>query len=236
MELYDIVYILKNDVKPDELRYSLRSLKNFPHARVWFAGGIPEGLRADGVMPIEQEGISKYQKAGSTYRPICENDQISDQFWLFNDDFFIMQPITEYGCVYDETLFEKIIRIEDKHNGMTAYTKRLRNAAKWLRENGYDVLNYENHMPMLYDKKKLLRVLDIKETLDSECYPTRSLYGNIYETGEVNHKDVKIIDTGVMPDPECDFLSTSDLSFRRGKVGEYIRDQFKDPCEYEVKL
>lgn len=36
---YDAVYILKNDIDPSELRYSLRSLENFPHGKVWFFKG-----------------------------------------------------------------------------------------------------------------------------------------------------------------------------------------------------
>lgn len=48
MKKYDIVYILKNDVKPDEIRYSLRSIEqNLEHGNVWFFGGIPEGIRPD---------------------------------------------------------------------------------------------------------------------------------------------------------------------------------------------
>ena len=42
MKKYDVVYILKNDVKPDEIRYSLRSIEqNLEHGNVWFFGGIP---------------------------------------------------------------------------------------------------------------------------------------------------------------------------------------------------
>ena len=228
MEKYDIVYILKNGIWPDELRYSLRSLKNFPHGKVIFAGGVPEGLKPDIQIYYQQTGFSKYSKARSTYNAILANNQISENFWLFNDDFFVMQPVSEYGTPYDETLFEKIIRIEDKYRTQTNYTLRLRNAARWLRDHGYDVKNYELHLPMLMNKTKL-RSLPADNSL-----PLRSIYGNVYETGVVNRRDVKIQDTGVLPDPDADFLSTSDRSFRYGKVGEYIRNYFNEPCRYEV--
>lgn len=228
MKQFDIVYILKNDIRPDELRYSLRSLDNFPHSKVWFAGGIPEGLKADGEIPVTQTGCSKYSKARSTFQSVINNPDVSDDFWLFNDDFFVVQPITEYEPVYDETLFEKIIRLEDKYGDKTAYTRRLRAAAKWLRENGFDVKNYELHMPMLFNKQKL------KVALADNNLPIHSMYGNMYEVGKVNRRDVKIIDTDKMPAPDCDFLSTSDLSFRKGKVGNYIRSKFNKPCKYEV--
>lgn len=44
---YDIVYFVKESAKNEELRYSLRSLKNFPHGRVWFYGYCPSFLKPD---------------------------------------------------------------------------------------------------------------------------------------------------------------------------------------------
>ena len=35
----DIVYFVKDTDTNEELRYSLRSLANFPHGKVWFYGG-----------------------------------------------------------------------------------------------------------------------------------------------------------------------------------------------------
>lgn len=35
----DIVYFVKESESNEELRYSLRSLKNFPRRKVWFYGG-----------------------------------------------------------------------------------------------------------------------------------------------------------------------------------------------------
>lgn len=228
MRKYDIVYVLKNDVKPDELKYSLRSLKNFPHKKIWFFGGKPEGIEPDEYVEVIQEGISKYTKARSTWKTILDTDELTDNFWLFNDDFYVMKEITKYEPVYDETLFEKIIRVEDKYMDRTNYTRHLRNAAAWLRENGYDVKNYELHMPMLINKEKM------KAILPESDLPIHSIYGNIYNVGKVNRHDVKIVDLNIEPDPDCDFLSTSDISFRKGKVGEFIKKQFTEPCEYEV--
>ena len=228
MEIYDIAYILKNDIKPEELRYSLRSLENFPHGRVFFYGGKPEGIEPDVMVEFTQTGYSKYSKALTSFYHIVKDDRLSDNFWLFNDDFYVMRPVSEYETPYDETLFEKIIRIEDKH-GRTAYAEMLRRGAGWLRDHGYDVKNYALHMPMLLNKEKLAAILPQMNGL-----PLRSIYGNVYETGVVNRRDVKIQDTGVLPDPDADFLSTSDRSFRYGKVGEYIRNYFNEPCRYEV--
>ena len=55
----DVVYILKNGCDGYELRYSLRSLANMDHGKVWFVGGQPDGLYPDERMEFEQEGASK---------------------------------------------------------------------------------------------------------------------------------------------------------------------------------
>ena len=54
MEMSDIVYLLREG-ENDELRYSLRSVeRNFPHDRVIFYGGKPDGIEPDEYIHIEQ--------------------------------------------------------------------------------------------------------------------------------------------------------------------------------------
>lgn len=59
--MYDIVYFVKESDENEELRYSLRSLKNFPHKRVWFYGGCPKGLKPDVHVYVEQNEQNKWQ-------------------------------------------------------------------------------------------------------------------------------------------------------------------------------
>ena len=87
----DIVYLLREG-KNEELVYSLRSVEeNFAYRRVWFAGGKPDGLEPDGYMPIKQDAPSKWQNVRNMLVEVCKNDNISKDFWLFNDDFFVLQ-------------------------------------------------------------------------------------------------------------------------------------------------
>ena len=87
----DVVYILKKNTDPQELIYSLRSLKNFPHRKVWFVGGQPDGLYPDGRIKHEQTGVTKWERVRSSLIKITECDEITDDFYLFNDDFFVMK-------------------------------------------------------------------------------------------------------------------------------------------------
>ena len=89
----DVVYILKADIDPYELRYSLRSVeKNFPFRKVWFVCGQPKGFEPDGRIVHKQTGDTKWEKARSSLLKVCASEEITEDFYLFNDDFFVMKP------------------------------------------------------------------------------------------------------------------------------------------------
>lgn len=225
----DVVYILKNDIDPSELRYSIRSLANFPHGKVWFFGGDPEGLTPDRQVSIRQHGATKWDKVRNTLAAVCETEEVSSSFWLFNDDFFCMKPCDGIPPVFDGTLYSRIVEIENRARCMSPYSLQLRKAAELLDSKGMDVLNYAVHMPILIDKQRALVTLDEFK----HCPMFRSLYGNSCGIGGVFHKDVKIYDPKEEPDPDADWLSTTNQSFNRGRVGEYIRSVFTEESAYE---
>ena len=226
----DIVYILKEGVEPDEIRYSLRSVcKNFPYKEVWFYGGKPEGITPDHYVEFRQKGMMPWEKVVSTIIEICRNKEISDDFWLFNDDFFIMKKVEDMPPYYDKTLLRRIQQIEGRRGGAPSlYSTQLRRTREALVNEGYRTLNYAVHMPMLINKKKALKVI--------MKYPKvsmfRSLYGNVYRVGGEQHTDVKIFDDK-SPKKDVDFLSTTETSFRNCPVGEFIRERFPEKCKYE---
>lgn len=226
----DIVYILK-DGKNEELRYSLRSIeKNFPHREVWFYGGKPQDITPDHFVHIFQEGNNKWEKVRNTLKLVCQNDDITEDFWLFNDDFFIMKPIAKPKNYYDGTLKDRIAKIEGVIFGqISEYSKRLRHLVKTLEEAGFaDPLNYAHHTPMLINRKKMLETL--------EKYPNepmfRALYGNINQIGGEDMPDVKFYQKR-QPYPIGSYASTADDSWNMEKIGEIIRDTFKTKSRFE---
>ena len=233
---HDIVYFLKDWPTNEELRYSLRSVEqNWPYNKVWFCGGCPDGLSPDRFMRVSQEGVDKWNKVRNMIRKVCNNDQVTEEFWLFNDDFFVLKNFVEtrFGTQYNGTLGAYIERIEKRLGGPDDYTSRLREAKKALEKAGLPTLNYEVHKPMLINRRKALEVLD--KFPNTPCF--RSLYGNYYGAGIVNKHDmkIKILRYSKMPlvKTEWDFVSTNDKSFAQGEVGEFIRDKFKEPSRFE---
>jgi len=229
---HDIVYILKNPYDSDELKYSLRSVcKNFPYRKIWIYGGRPDGIEPDEMVELVQHGPNKWQKVSNTIRLICQNEEITPDFWLFNDDFFVMQKVKTVTPMLSGTLWARAKKITNKYGGNDSrYSAQLKETARALRDKGYDRLDYALHVPMLINRKKGLRTLDTFPN-----YPMfRSLYGNQHKIGGVVVDDVKIQNEIDKPKGNEVFLSTDDSSFEKGVVGRYIREAFPDKCKYEL--
>ena len=229
--MYDIVYVLKNSVVPNEIRYSLRSVeKNFPYNKIWFYGGKPGGIEPDYYVSHRQEGLSKYSRAIKTWEQVVNNNNITEDFWVFNDDFFILNKVSECPPMYYGDLMDYALRIERKHGTSSKYTLLLRNTYDYLKSKGYSTLNYELHVPMLVNREKLKPLLN-------ETVLFRSVYGNTYSIGGIEVPDVKIFGRreSVNSNIHHTFLSTSDKSYNEGLIGDYVRNYFSTPSKYEVR-
>ena len=229
----DIVYILREDIgrAPDELIYSLRSVEQFfPHRKVWFVCGQPTGLTPDERLVHKQCGNNKWERVKSSYLKICDCANISENFFLFNDDFFVLKrPNPEFINFVDGSLEHRIRQLE-KNNGFSSnYSKGLSMLALDLRTKHLDTMNFALHVPILYNKTM------IKKTI--AAFPGnsmfRSAYGNFIQVPYMSHKDVKIYDMTTLPKEDWDFVSTTEESFAKGAVGNYIRQLFPDPSYFE---
>jgi glycosyltransferase EpsJ len=234
---HDIVYFVKESPINEELRYSLRSVeKNWQYRHIWFCGGCPVGLRPDRRMKLDQKAPSKWENVRNMMLEACKNEEISEDFWLFNDDFFILRPISEseFGMRYDGTLTSKIQQIRNMHHGEDSeWTKKLGVLRDLLKKHRKSEFCYAIHEPMLVNRKKMLKVL--------ERFPDqpmqRALYGNWWGVGGVQESDPKFD----IPEPrdmaerivKMDIVSTSDESFREGYIGRWLRDKFDKPSRFE---
>ena len=230
--MYDVVYILKSDAAPDELRYSLRSIcENLNFRKVWFYCGKPDGLEPDVHVPMIQTGSSKWEKARSSLIAICKNEDITKKFWLFNDDFYVLKPNKNTKPFHRGLLQDHVKLIERKRNGNgSSYSQQLKECDNQLHRAGLTTLDYALHIPILVERAKMLEALE----MFPNCPMFRSLYGNYAGIGGTFHKDVKVADPARNINPELDFLSSNDKSFR-GEVGKFLAERFPDPCRFEVK-
>lgn len=230
---YDVVYFVKDETVNEELRYSLRSVEqNMPHRNVWIYGGKPAGIDPDRYVKVNQTEPTKWARVQSMLRQVCTNDEITEDFWLFNDDFFIMEPYDENSPpTYNSELRKYIARLEEKYGHTTDWTLQLRHLADTLESANKGTLNYAVHKPILINRKKALAVL--------EQFPEepmfRALYGNYWNIGGINEPDRKVKVVDYPAEKFCNWktISTEDTSFTCGPVGAYIRGTFLKKSRFE---
>lgn len=218
----DYVYICRDGTN-EELRYSIRSLvKNTNCSRVILVGGKPDWYIGEYIQ-VNNIG-NKFKNITNCYKIICNSSLVSDDFILMNDDFFVMDQTTHFPTAYNGTLENKIINHINKH-GYTGYSHILANANKQLKNIVNNPLNYDVHMPMIFNKEKL------KEVVGLSLAP-RSMYGNIFNIGGLDIEDVKIYEGEIFDKKSIPrFISTEDNSFN--VVLPLLKQLFPEPTIYE---
>ena len=228
----DLVYICRNG-ENEELRYSIRSaVKNLPHDKIWVVGGKPDWYTGNYIQVNQTR--SKYSNARNNLKAICASNEISESFILMNDDFYIINKVDSVPYMYSGTLDERIQVREDLFSG-NSYTGLLRQTLNGIfRKTKATVLDYELHVPMIMEKKKLSKVL-----MFSGLW--RSVYGNTFNVGGIKIRDVKVYNKNNkfysngydINNLEYDYLSSNDDSFEEVK-NLILFDRFSSKSIYEI--
>jgi hypothetical protein len=219
----DLVYICK-DGDNEELRYSIRSaVENLPHDNIWVFGGKPDWYIGNHV--TLKQNSDKYNNARSNLAAVARNYDVSENFILMNDDFFIIKPMEEMGIYHRGTLQSHIDMIKVSI-GYRTLLEETNNALNYI---GYDnPLSYELHVPMIMHKTGLAKVVRMLGLW-------RSNYGNVYNVGGEWHDDVKIhnhVTLDKIINSPLPFISTNDETFQ-GVLDSYLKDAFPNPSKYE---
>ena len=217
----NFIYICRTG-ENEELRYSIRSVLNsFPEAEIWVIGGKPDWY-AGNYLYVDQNS-SKYDNAIANLKALCNSEDTPKDFFLMNDDFFILQKIDKIEMLHGGLLSDKISRYQ-KIARSSSYIRKLFSTNDRLKKNKIDnALDYELHIPMHMEKEKLKYILD--------QYPEllwRSMYGNTFNLGGTECQDVKIYGNNTIRSQikQVDytkdiFLSTDDVSFKKVVLPEF---------------
>lgn len=149
----DVVYVFREGVKNSiALRYSMRSLINIPHDRVFLVGDKPRWAQNIVHLPVKDKFGTKYYrlKAINTWTKIngvCESD-VSDDFILFNDDYFVLKKIDSIPYYY---------RGKVSMRRRTGYQK----SVYWSAFRFKNPLHFGAHTPIVYNKDRFLKLFEL---------------------------------------------------------------------------
>jgi hypothetical protein len=227
----DCVYICRMG-QNEELRYSIRSVhENYPHENIWVVGGRPSWYVGKYVrMPSSS---TKDKNARQNLRAVVHNKDISDDFVLMNDDFYVLDKVKKPEYFHGGFLQERVDEYQSVHPN-SSYTRLLTNTLVGLRSKYgiKDPIDYELHLPMPMNKDGLAESL-VNNML------WRSLYGNINKVGGTEISDVKIYRTHQNNPVDSDYakikipyISTADNSFPIVHH-ELLKDMFPTPSPHE---
>lgn len=227
--------MVKPGERNGELKFSLRSLVNLPHDRVWIAGYKPSWLTNVGyisVIPNE----TKWQTSTANLLAACSHPEVSEDFVYFNDDFFVMKrqetmPVLHRGPV------KKLLRYFERRHTGSRYVYGMRETLELMGELGLEnPLSYEAHAPMTMSKTKMIETLGIplRRGRSITALHKRTLYGNLWELGGDEFVDCKFFGARVKESlTYLPFISTTEQTFSHYHVGAYIRARFPKPSPYE---
>ena len=226
---HDVVFILRNDYDGEELKYALRSVcLNFPFRKIVFVGGCPKDIKPDIYIPDVQEGSTKWARANHSIKLALSRDDLTEDIWIFNDDFFIMDRVTEDVNYFNGTLEKRVIDLKRKNPSGSNYIRYMDVMRNQLVSMNKDTLSFALHVPFLINRVKAMELYEKFPNLKM----FRSLYGNYYEIDCKFMKDCKVSDLQTSPDTP--YISTTDAAFKEGKVGKFLRKYFGNPSQYEI--
>lgn len=222
----DVLYFVKPSEDNEELKYSLRSLKNLNHGKVFIAGYKPSWVDDRYIHIATEQSEDKYENVRSSFRTALHDTRLGDDFILMNDDFFILKPTDRLPVLRRQKNIDHYIELFSKVDKDSYYVKAMCRARDLLRS--WDVkteYSYELHTPMLFNKQKIFKIID-KLPKGHRLSQLRTVYGNYYQIGGEPVNDVKVIKENQDIPFDQQFLSSSDEAFENGSVGVYLRKKF----------
>lgn len=214
----------------EELRYSIRSIvENYESEyNVWVVGDKPDWYSGDFIKtrPVG----NAYENVRNNLKHVIQHPDISDDFVLMNDDFFILRKLNSVSHYHGGLLVKRA----EKHQelaGPNFYSNFLFRTDSGLKKLGIkEPLNYELHVPMQFNKTKLAETIDLP-------FKIRSTYGNMHNIGGEEIQDVKIYahpffkDSSSSIDNGTPYISTEDDVFQ--ELLPYLQELFPNPSQYE---
>lgn len=194
-------------------------------------GGKPDWYTGNYV-PVENASTKQLNAIQNLFT-VTQTKDISENFVLMNDDFFVINPVKDIKTYHGGDLMAKI-KLRREITPTSKYPDLLLKAYRALQRRGIEViLDYDIHVPMPMTKTGLKEALDMGTQW-------RSTYGNLYGVGGEEIEDVKVYGSGDLLEVtydidnlKHDYISTDDGSFLR-VYNRILKDRFPNPSTCEL--
>ncbi len=169
----DVVYVYKENIKGGmNLKYSLRSLCNIKHNKVFIVGDLPDWVNNTTYIPFDfNKKGNRVVNVFNQIKKACQHGEVSEDFILFNDDYYVLKPIGKLNYY---------IRGKEPKKNKSYYYK------SWMRTKdlfGDDFKSFcPLHTPIIYNKKKFLELFEKFDI--NKKYAHKSLYGNYHKISD----------------------------------------------------
>jgi Ni/Co efflux regulator RcnB len=216
----DVLYAVRHGEVNAALRYSLRSLGNLPHRRVFIAGFCPSWVR--GVTVVEApRRANKLDSIEENVRRGLRHPELGEHVVYMNDDFYITRPVHCVNVTHGGPI--------DQYQGQQEFKTRMRQTLRLLRELQPIVTLYSYdgvHMPLPLERELARPILD-------QCPPGvlwRTWYGNRACAQGTQVLNAKYKGKHPVPTELPTFLSTNAGGLK--VLREQLEDVLPKDCEY----
>jgi len=238
MNQNDLVYILSSGSvwQNNEIRYSLRSaekhLKNF--RKVFLVGKKPDFLNENVIeIPYSDIYSNKARNIMAKIYRAASDKRITNNFILFNDDYFLLKDIDalNYPYYFNDDLKNVLSR------QFNSYKHYVEATIKVLKNVGKPTLNFDIHEPIIYNKVKFRKMVSSYNWNVPRGFIVKSMYCNHFEINGVKKEDHKInypykIDMLKQINEGKDIFSIGDKSLSHS-MRAYIMNLYPEKSKYE---
>lgn len=191
--MIDVVYILsKGSIWQDnEILYSLRSVeKHLKNFRKVFVIGYKPNFFNQNVIEIPYKDIfsNKSRNIMAKIHRAASDERISENFILFNDDYFLLQDTDAptYPYYYNNGIKETM---ERQFNNYRYYVKE---TLQVLKSANKTTLHFDLHKPIVYNKEMFKTMVGEYNWDIPRGYIVKSLYCNHFNLPGTLAQDHKI--------------------------------------------
>lgn len=239
----DVVYKLGKKCEWNdygELRYSLRSLRNFIDlGKVFIVGVKPDWIK--NVIHLCCEDRYKSNKDANLIEKLilaCSHSQLTPLFINMSDDYFFIEKTSFLDIQTPLTHSTPLYNISQKDNSKwNKWEKRIDNTIKVLKERGFKGGLFESHTPTLLNKEKFPEIISKYNYKEGFGLLGNTLYFNtIGVVGrEVEERDrMRVNNNGVFKETGSRFLSIGGKTVEESDCAKWIKNRFNEKSIYEL--